>query len=636
MCGITGIFNYGTSSDVEASVLQRMCRVVRHRGPDDEGQFITDNHMAGIAMRRLSIIDVDGGHQPIFNEDKTLAIVLNGEIYNFQELRSRLENRHKFATDHSDTEVIIHLYEEHGEQCVNYLRGMFAFAIWDGKKQSLFLAKDRLGKKPLYYTQHRGAFVFGSEIKSILEYLPTTPAIRRDAIDLFLTYQYIPSPVTIFEGIHSLPPAHTLSCGKNGKLEINKYWDIDFRPKTSLSFQDACEHTKELLMDATKLRMISDVPLGAFLSGGHDSSIIVGLMSQISKTPVKTFCIGFKEEEFSEMPYARIVAKHFGTEHREFILDSDFIDILPKLAWHYGQPFADSSALPSYMVCHETRKHVTVALNGDGGDEAFGGYLRYKAMKASMYFGWPFRLMGQSFSKKIASIIPHVETTKGKNMFRYMSRLVAALGEPPPVRNINWHTFFTSQARNAIYTDDMKASVVSDSYTYLVNIFNNAPANTIMDRTFYTDIKAYLPECLLVKMDIASMANSLEARSPFLDHKVMEFAATLPDNWKVHYLNTKYILKKTFASDLPKEIINRGKMGFGIPVGKWFKSAWSDYFQETVLSEKAIARGYFDRNALKQLFEEHMSGRRDHGYRMWALLMLELWHQQYIDAIGIT
>jgi len=377
--------------------------------------------------------------------------------------------------------------------------------------------------------------------------------------------------------------------------------------------------------------MIADVPLCAFLSGGHDSSIVVGLMSKLSSRPVKTFCIGFEEDEFSELGYARIVAKHFKTEHSEFILKANFIELLPKIAWHYGQPFADSSALPSYLVSRETRKHVTVALNGDGGDESFGGYLRYKAMKGSMLFSLPFRLMGDRATKCLAGLVPHTETTKGKNKFRYISRLISGLSEPPARRNVYWHCFFTGDAKEALYSDKMKSEVKKDAFNYLQGIFENAKADNIMDRTYYTDINAYLPECLLVKMDIASMANSLEARSPFLDHKVMEFSASLPSSWKLHGLTGKYILKKTFKDFLPKEIINRGKMGFGIPVGKWFRTDWKEYFKEIVLSDRAFKRGYFNRQALENLYDEHVSGRMDHGYRMWALLMLELWHRAYCD-----
>lgn len=629
MCGIVGIYNFGNSRPVERVKLTQMCNIIKHRGPDSDGFFLNNN--IGLGIRRLAIIDLQTGNQPIHNEDKTLWLVLNGEIYNFLELRKELEKKHNFYTK-TDTEVILHLYEDYGESCVQYLRGMFAFAVWDEKEKKLFVAKDRAGKKPLYYTVQNGSFVFASEIKSILEYLKKTPEIDLEAIDLFLTYQYIPSPKTIFQNVKSLLPAHTLTCDRNGNIETKKYWDLDFTKKTNLSFDEACTETKNLLTEATALRMISDVPLGAFLSGGVDSSIVVGLMSRLSSKPVKTFSIGFEEADFSELNYAKIVANHFKTDHYEFIVKPNFIEILPKLVWHYGQPFADSSALPSYFVANETKKHVTVALNGDGGDETFGGYLRYKAMKGSLYFAFPFQIFGKKITEKLASLIPHTETTRGKNIFRYFSRLISALSEPAKLRNIQWHCFFTNEAKEKLYTDNMKKILYNNAYDYLTALFENAPAKNIMDRTFYTDLKAYLPECLLVKMDIASMANSLEARSPFLDHNVMEFSASLPSAWKLHGLTTKYILKKTFRNFLPKEILNRGKMGFGIPLGKWFKDDWKKYFREIVLSEKAINRGYFKRETIEQMFYEHISDKRDHGYRMWALLMLELWHKVYIDG----
>lgn len=628
MCGIAGVYNFGCQVSPDPAGLKKMCDVIRHRGPDDEGFFVSGT--VGLGMRRLAIIDLATGDQPICNEDKTVQVVLNGEIYNFQELRRDLERMHRFST-RSDTEVIVHLYEEYGEACVEKLRGMFAFALWDEKKGILFIARDRVGKKPLYYTLSNGALVFGSEIKSILSYTRHTPELDPESLDLYLTYQYVPSPRTIFRGIHSLPPAHTLICDRQGRIVTKKYWDLDFSSKTTLSFADACVCTKDLLTEATRLRMISDVPLGAFLSGGHDSSIIVGLMSSLSKTPVKTFAVGFEEEEFSELHYARLVARHFNTDHREFILKANYVDLLPKIVWHYGQPFADSSALPSYLVSQETRKHVTVALNGDGGDESFGGYLRYKAMKASLYFSLPFRLLGSSAMSRIAQWVPHTETTKGRNMFRYASRLLSALAEPPEIRNVYWFSFFTPAAKERLYTDHFKSLLQGNAIDYLKNIFMQAPAKDIMDRTFYTDIKAYLPECLLVKMDIASMANSLEARSPFLDHKVMEFSASLPSQWKLHGLTTKYILKKTFDSLLPKEITRRGKMGFGIPVGRWFRGEWKEQFRDIVLSPAALSRGYFKKEALETMYNEHISGRRDHGYRMWSLLVLEHWHRQYLN-----
>ncbi|MBU2568328.1 MAG: asparagine synthase (glutamine-hydrolyzing), partial [Elusimicrobia bacterium] len=387
MCGICGIYNFGNKKPVESGTIEKMCNIIKHRGPDDKGIYTEKNF--GFGMRRLSIIDLQTGNQPIFNEDKSISVILNGEIYNFQELREELEKKnHKFHTK-SDTETIVHLYEEYGHNCVLHMRGMFAFALWDKKNDLLFIARDRLGKKPLYWTQKNGSFIFASEIKAILAGAGmegATPEINLSAIDLYLTYQYIPSPMTIFKNIHRLPPASYLVCSGSGIKKIEKYWHLDFTKKTSMTFPEACNYTRQILTEATKLRMISDVPLGAFLSGGHDSSIVVGLMSHLSSAPIKTFSIGFEDEAFSELPYARLVADRFKTEHHELIVKPQFVEILPKIIWHYDQPFADTSALPSYYVSEITRKHVKVALNGDGGDENFGGYLRYKAMKGTMYF----------------------------------------------------------------------------------------------------------------------------------------------------------------------------------------------------------------------------------------------------------
>ncbi|MBU0951929.1 MAG: asparagine synthase (glutamine-hydrolyzing) [Elusimicrobia bacterium] len=632
MCGICGIFNFGGNKPVTEPEIRLMCDLIRHRGPDDEGIYTTGN--AGLGIRRLSIIDLQTGHQPIHNEDSSIWTVLNGEIYNFQEVRQALiQKGHKFYTK-TDTEVIVHSYEEYGENCVDQLRGMFAFAVWDNRKKQIFIARDRIGKKPLFYTVAGNSLVFASEMKSILAHLKSTPEIDLSAIHLFLTYQYIPGPGTIFKTIKRLQPASTLLCKLDGQIKIEQYWNIDFRKKTQLSFNDAKTRLVELLTESTKLRMISDVPLGAFLSGGLDSSIITGLMSKLSSKPVKTFSIGFEEETFSELGYAKIVANHFKTDHHEFIVKPHFIDILPKLLWHYDQPFADTSALPSYYVAKETRSHVTVALNGDGGDENFAGYLRHKAMKGAIYFSWPFRLLGSKLTNKLASLIPHTESSNARSRFRYMHRLFSALAQPPQTRNVIWHAYFDNETKNKIYSTNMKEHFSgNDAYSYLENTFLNAPAPSgdTIDRTLYTDLMTYLPECLLVKMDIASMANSLETRSPLLDHKLIEFTSSLPSNWKLHNLTSKYIFKEAFKDILPEQILKRGKQGFGIPVGKWFKNELRDYSHNVLLDSKSLNRGYFDKTEMRNLLDEHVTGKNDHGYRIWALLVLELWHRIYID-----
>jgi asparagine synthase (glutamine-hydrolysing) len=638
MCGIVGIYNFGNKKEVSKDILKKMCDVIIHRGPDEEGYYVGSEFKVqssefgniGLGIRRLAIIDLQTGSQPIHNEDSTLWIVCNGEIYNFLGLKEDLVKKgHRFYTK-SDVETIIHLYENFGINCLQYLRGMFAFALWDEKKQRLFLARDRVGKKPLYYTIYNGSLVFASEIKSILQYLGTTPEINFEAIDYFLTYQYIPQPITIFKNIFKLPPASYMVCDKNGNIKIEKYWELDFRKKQKITFDEAKQRIREILSEATKLRLISDVPLGAFLSGGHDSSIVVGLMALNSKDKVKTFSVGFKEQDFSELKYARIVAKHFDTDHTEIIVEPKMAEILPKLVWYYDQPFADTSIVPSYYVSNVTRKYVKVALNGDGGDENFCGYLRYPAIKLSSLF--PFEILGSKFYTELGKLIPLIETTSAKNKLRYFRRFFTALGNPTPVRQVLWHCFFTNELKNFIYSDFMKSIVKQNVYDYLVNTYYSAKAYDIIDRISYTDINTYLPEDLLVKMDIASMANSLEARSPFLDHNLLEFTSSIPSSWKLGYgFKTKYILKETFKDFLPKEIIKRHKQGFGLPVGKWLRYDLKNFVKEILYSEKFISRNLFTHKNIKILLEKHLSGKEDHGYRIFALIILELWFRIFVD-----
>ncbi|MDO9513378.1 MAG: asparagine synthase (glutamine-hydrolyzing) [Elusimicrobiota bacterium] len=633
MCGICGIVNF-KGEPIKAEVLKKMNNLLVHRGPDDEGYFIKEGSSGvtvGLGMRRLSIIDLETGSQPIFNEDKSVTVVCNGEIYNFRELRKELETKgHRFYTQ-SDTETIVHLYEEYGEECLKRINGMFAIAVWDEKNQRLFIARDRIGKKPLYYTKIKNSFYFASEIKSFLAVPGFEKKVNLEAIHYYLTYQYIPSPMTIFENVFRLDPASFMTVDSRGTVQCRKYWSPDFREKTDLSYDGAKEKIKDILKDAVKLRMISDVPLGAFLSGGIDSSIVTGLMSGISSAPVKTFSIGFKEQDFSELKYAAIVAKRFGTEHHEFVVDPIHADILKKIVWHYDQPYADSSALPSFYVSELTRRHVTVALNGDGGDENFGGYLRHMALIKSDLAAFPLKAVPEKLFRGILNMIP--EGASRVNIFKRGKRFLEALKETPARRNLIWHRFFDNETKFRMYSDEMRRAVYDiDAEHFLVNIFENAPADGSLDRALFTDMTAYLPECLMVKADIATMANSLEGRSPFLDYRLVEFAATLPAEWKIKGLKQKRILKDAFSDFLPGEILNRGKQGFGIPIDKWFRNEWKDFFRETVLSEKASGRGYFNMREIEALFAEHLSGRRQHGYRLWALLMLELWHRVFIDG----
>ncbi|MGA2091727.1 MAG: asparagine synthase (glutamine-hydrolyzing), partial [Endomicrobiales bacterium] len=471
MCGIAGLYHFCMSKPVEKTVLRSLCDAIKHRGPDDEGMYLTSQ--VGLGMRRLAVIDLVTGHQPLCNENKTVWIVFNGEIYNYRELREKLAPRHTFSTQ-SDTEVIVHLYEDYGESCVDHLRGMFAFAIWDSTLQRMFFARDRLGKKPLYYALNNGVLVFASEIPALVKYLPHKPAINHQALDLYLTYQYIPSPHTIFDSIMALPPAHTMTCDRRGAISTRRYWDIDFRRKTTLSFSEACDRTYELLRESTRLRMIADVPLGAFLSGGHDSSIVVGLMSQLSQTPVKTFSIGFDESDFSELSFARLVADRFKTDHHEIIVRPHFIDLLPEIARRYGQPFADASALPSYIVARETRKQVTVALNGDGGDEAFGGYKRYLAMKGSSLVALPFRVLGKAGTQFLARSVACQATGRAETALRNASRFVDGLSEPPDLRMVRYASFFTDELKERVYSPSFKKEITIAASSYLSTLFLSA------------------------------------------------------------------------------------------------------------------------------------------------------------------
>lgn len=626
MCGIVGFVD--SSSPPDRSVLERMGAAISHRGPDDDG-FFTDS-VAAIGMRRLSIIDVSGGHQPIHNEDRTKWIVFNGEIYNFQEIREGLEELgHRFYT-RSDTETVVHLYDEYGPECVDHLRGMFAFAIWDTNEQALFLARDRVGKKPLLYShQPNGSLIFGSEFQALL----THPDVSRDvdlpAIDDYLSYLCVPAPRTAFRSIKKLEPGHWLHW-KNGRIETRRYWLPDFSKKIKIDENDAIEETTRLLREATKLRLISEVPLGAFLSGGVDSSTVAALMAEVSDRPVKTFSIGFDEADYSELKYARRVADHIGAEYSEFIVRPNALEILPVLVEHYGEPYADSSAIPTYYVAKETRKHVTVALNGDGGDESFAGYERYAAMKLAETYRRIPAILRKSFLEKAVGLLPSSEIKRSR--IRDLKRFFSAADLPKTERYLRWVTAFDGHAKENIFTPDFLAHVSGErAAAVLEPWFAKANGSSIVDAALLTDQMTYLPNDLLVKVDIATMANSLEARSPLLDHKVIEFAASLPAGMKMRGLQTKSLLKKVAARLVPKDVIYRRKMGFGVPIGKWFREEMREFLTETLLSQRSLQRGIIQPDVLRRYAAEHAAGERDHSFQLWAFLMLELWFQRFID-----
>ena len=625
MCGIAGfISKTGDRRDERAAKLDAMCRVITHRGPDEQGTVVEGR--AAMGMRRLSIIDLATGQQPIYNTDDTKLIVFNGEIYNYLDLKKDLESRgHKFRTN-SDTETIIHAYDEYGADCVKHLRGMFAFAIWDSREQSLFLARDRVGKKPLFYTvTAEGEFVFGSELKVLLTHGGVTREIDAGALDAYLTFGYVPEELCIFRGVHKLEPGHFLIF-KNGEIRTEKYWDFDYsratldEPEEKIA-ADLLEHLRE----AVKIRLISEVPLGAFLSGGVDSSAIVGLMSQVMDQPVKTFSIGFNEDSFNELKYARVAAEHFQTDHHEFIVTPDLVNVVDDLVWHFDEPFADSSALPTYMVSKLAREHVTVILSGDGGDELFAGYTRYVTDRKRSGLEHLPRSIRKNLMQPLSKALPH--NAPGKNYLFNISLDAAG-------RYIDSISHFNGPKKSALYSEvvrnKMNGSFALGEKLYR-QIAGSSASDDHIDNLLYLDSKTYLPGDILTKVDRMSMASSLEARSPLLDHKLIEYVTQIPSHLKLKGNETKYIFKKAIEGFVPHEILHREKQGFGVPINEWINLQLKDRIRDDLADRRTIERGYFDAKYIGILLDEHSRGRRDHSPALWTLWMLELWHRKYID-----
>ena len=626
MCGICGQVN-ADHSPVEKKALEKMNGMLSHRGPDGDGFYI--NPGIGLAMRRLAIIDVAGGDQPITNEDETLWIVYNGESYNFPDLRIDLEKRgHRFRTN-TDTECVIHLYEEYGVDCVNHLRGQAAFALWDQNNKRLLLARDRLGQKPLYYTQQDGTLYFGSELSSILAALPHRPDIHLPAIDLYLSLQYIPEPLTPYEGIFKLPAAHRL-IWEDGNIHIESYWDFKYEPKLEGTEEELAEELRERMRQAVEMRLISEVPLGAHLSGGIDSSIVVALMAEGGHGPVKTFSVGFEETAFSELPYARVVAERYDTDHHEFTLTfGDIPTTLKKMLIHFGEPFADPSALPLYHLARMTRQHVTVALNGDGGDEAFAGYQRYWLDPwANRYLKLPAILTKRVIPALVRALPDRADRPIGSSLVNGLKRLEQVGSIDSRASILRWGSYFSNGYKSRIWNPNFLEMLNLDRpEEYLVETFASAPATSFLDRTLYTDNKTYLTGDLLIKSDRMNMAHSVEGRSPFLDHELVSWAARLPEHMKVRGRSGKYLLRKAFADYLPDEITSRGKQGFGIPVGAWFRGPLKDWTREILLSSGGPMSEWFETAALEDLIKEHQTGKVDHGKRLWALAVLGLWSE---------
>lgn len=632
MCGIAGAVWTENSKAVDTSTLHRMTDALIHRGPDEQGHYFQELDGGGVALghRRLSIIGLDSGCQPISNEDGTIQIVFNGEIYNYRELREQLIRAgHQFKTE-TDTEVIVHLYEDKGEQCVDDLRGMFAFAIWDERSRQLFLARDRLGQKPLCYKHENDRLIFASELKAILQVPGIEKRIAPTALDSFLTYQYVPYPESILAGFSKLPPAH-FAMFRNGELKTRRYWNPPFADlaRQTSTLEDNASQLRELVEESVRLRMRSDVPVGAFLSGGVDSTIIAGVMQQLVDHPVHTFSIGFDEPRFDERSFARMAAEKLGTEHHEFVVRPNALESLGKLSWHYDEPFADSSAIPMMHLSEVTRPIVKVALSGDGGDELFAGYDRYRAVQlASRFDGVPQAV--RAAISATAGFVP--ASIHQRTRLRRLKRFLSELKERPIDRYGKWISIFPTELRQNLYTDDFAESLSGhDAYNFLKRAYEECSERDFVTRTSAADVLTYLPCDILTKVDIASMAYGLECRSPFLDHSVVEFAARLPVEQKRDGSNGKTILKHAFRDLLLDEISSRPKMGFGVPLDHWFRSELRDFVLETLTSQSFQERGYFRPEAIRRLIEEHVQSKKDHAARLWALIVLEFWHQTFLD-----
>ncbi|MDP2624802.1 MAG: asparagine synthase (glutamine-hydrolyzing) [Candidatus Peregrinibacteria bacterium] len=609
MCGFAGKVVSGHGQTVPQELLKKMADSIIHRGPDDEG-FYAEGPV-GFAFRRLAIIDLSpAGHQPMSNEEGSITVMLNGEIYNYQRLRKQCEaDGFKFKSQ-SDTEVIIALYEKYGEKCLDHLRGMFSIAIWDKKHERLMLARDRTGQKPLKYHHSDNGLVFSSCLRAILQDDSIQPEVEDRAISAYLNFGFIPQPLTGYKGIKKLPPAHYLIWEK-GKIQIKRYWHLSYAPKLDLSFEEACERFRDELKEAVRLRMISDVPLGVFLSGGMDSSTVVTLMSQLSEKPVNTFSIGFKEDDFNELPLARQVAERNNTKHREFVVTPDALKIMPQLVEEYEEPYADSSAIPSFYLSKMTREHVTVALNGDGGDESLFGYGMYKYYALAQKYG----KLPQILQKMVAGAATPLLKLKSSTFSFRGQRFLNSSWKPNHERYFAYTSYFLPHELN---------DRTFDPFAHLKERFEDFDGNDPLDQVMWTDISHRLTDNLLVKVDVATMAYGLEGRSPFLDHKLMEFLAQLP----IDYKKQKRILKATFGDELPAGVM-KGKRGFEIPLAHWFRNSLKDFVRDQLLSSNAKIFKYISRDQVEKLFNEHLNTKIDHSARLWTLLMLEAWLQRF-------
>jgi len=627
MCGICGIYSFREILPSDKDLTKSMCDVMVHRGPDDEGYYFDEK--VALGMRRLSIIDLVTGHQPLSNEDGTLWTVYNGEIYNFPELRADLIKRgHQFTTQ-TDTEVIVHLYEEKEENFVHSLNGMFAIALWDKKRKKLVLARDRIGIKPLHYLQLGDKFLFASEIKSLLE-SNYKREIDLEALSQFFTFEYIPAPKSIFKGIQKLLPGNMLIL-QDSRIETRSYWDVRYTslPNEKKPAEDYIEEIYERLRESVRKRLISDVPLGVFLSGGIDSSTVTALMSEVAASKIKTYSIGFKEKSFDELSYAQQVANLFGTDHREFVVESNLVkELVPVLMKYLDEPLADASIIPTYIISKLAREYVTVALAGDGGDELFAGYDTYKAYRVAQYYRKVPRFLRDGLVKKVVNLLP---ASKKRLSFEFKAKkFISGIDYPPEISNTIWWGAYNPSEKQKLFSPELNFSLLRDPFEPIrFHLKNYRPLDSL-DQICYLDLKLYLQDDLLVKVDRMSMANSLEIRVPFLDYTFVEFAVSLPSSLKLKGLKTKYILKKAMAKHLPPEILNRKKIGFDIPLGVWIQKELGDFVRDVLSPSNLRKHNFFNYGHVQKILDEHFAGTHNHRQLLWPLIIFQFWYDRYL------
>jgi len=630
MCGVCGVVDLKNSPPLREDQLDAMCKTIEHRGPDGTRTMIRDSVAFG--HTRLSVIDTETGWQPIANEDDSIFVILNGEIYNFQSLRKELSDKgHVFRTN-SDTEVVVHLYEDEGLDFVERLDGMFALAIWDEPNNKLVIARDRIGKKPLYYSENGGRFSFASEMKAL-----TSSGVEREvdplALASYLTYGYVPEPLVIFKGISKLPPAHLLVFDESG-TKVQRYWELNSKADSSITVEDAVAETRRLTDEAVSSRLVSDVPLGFFLSGGLDSSVVVGAAAQASSSKLRTFSIGFEEESFSELEYARTIANRFDTEHEEFVVTSDLVGDLESIIRFADEPFADSSMVPMYYLSRQTRQHVTVALSGDGGDEVFGGYDRYIGLQLAEKYHKVPGFVRKGMIGPLAGLIP--ESLGKSSNLRRIKRLTYPATDTTEQWYMGWMQQFRTDSHIKVFTPSFTSAIAGEGgwNDHMSAAFAEAASSSSTKSAQWVDATTYLPGDLMVKADRMSMAHGLEVRSPLLDHHLMEFASTIPGEYSISGRSGKQILKRAYADLIPSEILNRKKAGFTVPVGEWINGALRDLTRELLLCPGAEVQKVIRPEFIKMMIDEHAARKQSHAVRLWNLICLETWTKTFGVSLG--